>query len=74
MDKLVKNNGRMHKYDLFGKSQHGSCEGKTYLRNVLEFFGGINEQVSKNDLIDIICLGIPKDFTQNLPPKVFNDT
>jgi len=53
----------MHKYELLGKSQHGTSEGKSYLTSVLEFFGRINEQVKKSDLIDIIRLGIPKGFT-----------
>lgn len=74
MEKLVKNNGHMHKYDWLRKSQHGTWEGKSYLTNVLEFFGGINEQMNKSDLIDIICLAIPKDFTQNLSPEAFNET
>lgn len=39
---------------------------KSYLTNVLEFSGGINEQVTISDPAD---RGFPQDFTAYLPPK-----
>lgn len=59
----------MHKYDLLGKSQHGTWKGSSILQ-----MWGINKQVNKSDLIDRISLGNPKEFTKNLPLKAFNET
>lgn len=58
----------------FGRVNMVPVKGSPTLQRSWEFFGGSNEQVNKSDLIDIIRLGIPKGFTQNLPPKAFNET
>ncbi|CAM4408569.1 unnamed protein product, partial [Caretta caretta] len=44
------------------KSQHGFCNGRSCLTNLLEFFEGVNKHVDKGDPVDIVYLDFQKAF------------
>ncbi|CAM5075917.1 unnamed protein product [Eretmochelys imbricata] len=47
-------------HKLLGKSQHGFCNGRSCLTNLLESLEGVNKHVDKGDPVDIVYLDFQK--------------
>lgn len=71
VDKFGKNHGHMHKEDFFGRVNTVPVNGSCVLQIA---WSSLEGSMNKSDPSDVICLGIPKDFTRSLPPRVFSET